>query len=281
MVESADLQLLRNAWEAMTARDLSVVRKILDPDATWRAIHDGPWNCEGREAIVEMFSRNLDTDLRGTITEMVPEGDRILVAFHPDLPRDDDRPLDDGIVYVVVTFRDHLITELKGCADRASALSYLGGIGSGFAATPGPWPPADEAGPSAARVNRLVPFVHVEDVARSVDFYRHLGFTVGSAHEYRGRPVWVAVSSEGAELMLTVDGDPIAPAGQGVLFYLYSLDLSGLRARLLAAGIKAGEIEDGSPGPSEEMRVLDPDGYVLMIAQIEAEPGEPREGTPP
>jgi len=27
--------------------------------------------------------------------------------------------------------------------------------------------------------------------------------------------------------------------------------------------------EDGSPGPREEMRVTDPDGYVLMIAQID------------
>ncbi|MBS1894252.1 MAG: hypothetical protein JST59_23370, partial [Actinobacteria bacterium] len=64
--------------------------------------------------------------------------------------------------------------------------------------------------------------------------------------------------------MLTLDGHPIEPAGQGVLFYLYSTDLAGLRERLLAAGI-----EDGSPGPSEEMRVVDPDDYVLMIAQIE------------
>jgi hypothetical protein len=69
--------------------------------------------------------------------------------------------------------------------------------------------------------------------------------------------------------MLTLDGDPIQPAGQGVLFYLYSPDLAGLRARLLAAGIEAGEIEDGRPGPSEEMRVVDPDGYVLMVAQLE------------
>ncbi len=67
-------------------------------------------------------------------------------------------------------------------------------------------------------MNRPAPFVHVEDVARSVDFYRHLGFTVKSAYEYKARPVWVAVSSEGAELMLTLDGDLIEPGGQGVLF---------------------------------------------------------------
>ena len=42
-----------------------------------------------------------------------------------------------------------------------------------------------------------------------------------------------------------------------------------LRDRLSAAGIDAGEIVDGRPGPAVEMRVEDPDGYVLMIAQTE------------
>lgn len=275
MVEHPDLVLLRRAWEAMSTGDLGAVANLLDPQATWRAVHDGPWNCEGREAILETFRRNLDTGLRGTIEEMSPEGSRVLVGFRPELPPEDGRPLDAGIAYVAVTLRDHLIVDLKGCEDRTSALSYMQGSGSGSSVTPGPWPPPDAANPSAPRVNRLVPFVHVDDVARSVDFYRHLGFTVDSAYEYKGRPVWVAVSSEGAELMLTLDGHPIEPAGQGVLFYLYSTHLAGLRERLLAAGIEAGEIEDGSPGPSEEMRVVDPDGYVLMIAQIEPDPEVP------
>ena len=72
--------------------------------------------------------------------------------------------------------------------------------------------------------------------------------------------------------MVTTDGDPIDPAGQGVLFYLYSHDLPALRQQLLANGIDAGEIEDGTPGPSEQMQLTDPDGYVLMIAQIDEEP---------
>ena len=62
---------------------------------------------------------------------------------------------------------------------------------------------------------------------------------------------------------------PSDPDRQRVLFYLYSRDLAALRAQLLAVGIDAGEIGDGSPGPSEEMRVTGPDGYVLMIAQMD------------
>ena len=132
-------------------------------------------------------------------------------------------------------------------------------------------PGLPESTPSAPeqRVSGLVPFVHVEDVDRSIAFYYNLGFTLASVYKYRGTPVWADLRSEGAELMVSTDGDSIDPAGRGVLFYLYSNDLAALREQLLANGIHVGEIEDGTPGPSQEMRLSDPDGYVLMVAQLE------------
>lgn len=92
---------------------------------------------------------------------------------------------------------------------------------------------------------------------------------VTSIYKYRATPVWAALQSDGAELMVTRDGDPIDPAGQGILFYLYSPDLAALRNQLIANSVEAEEIEDGTPGPREEMTVIDPDGYVLRVAQIE------------
>jgi uncharacterized glyoxalase superfamily protein PhnB len=123
--------------------------------------------------------------------------------------------------------------------------------------------------PLEQRVGGLVPFVHVEDVERSIAFYHHLGFAVTSIYKYRGRAVWAELQSGAAELMVSTDGDPIDPAGQGVLFYLYSDNLAALREQLVSGGLKPGEIVDGTPGPREQMRVTDPDGYVLMIAQNE------------
>jgi hypothetical protein len=111
----------------------------------------------------------------------------------------------------------------------------------------------------------------VTDVERSVGFYHHLGFTVESVFRYRDRMSWAALESDGAEVMFEGTSDPIDHERQGVLFYLYSSDLAALREQLIAAGIEAGEIEDGSPGPREEMRVTNPDGYGLMVAQIESE----------
>lgn len=58
-----------------------------------------------------------------------------------------------------------------------------------------------------------------------------------------------------------------------MIFYLYSRDLAALRDHLVAHGLTPGEIIDGSPGPREEMRVTDPDGYSLMIAQINEDTG--------
>ena len=62
---------------------------------------------------------------------------------------------------------------------------------------------------------------------------------------------------------------PIHAREQAVMFSLYARDLFTLRERLVADGVDVGEIVDGTPGPSAEMRLEDPDGYVLMIAQIE------------
>ena len=133
----------------------------------------------------------------------------------------------------------------------------------------GPGPPDSVPEPPAQRINRLTPFVHVEDVARSIAFYHHLGLTLASVYKYRGTPVWASLQSGQAELMVSTDGDPIDLSGEGVLFYLYSDDLRTLREQLLAAGIAAGEIEDGTPGPTQQMQITDPDGYELMVAQTD------------
>ena len=122
---------------------------------------------------------------------------------------------------------------------------------------------------SDQRVKRLVPFVRVVDVEASVAFYQHLGFSLQEEAKYQDRLSWALLRSGDAEIMLEGTHGPSDPDRQRVMFYLYSHDLAALRENLVAVGIDAGEIEDGSPGPREELRVTDPDGYVLMIAQID------------
>jgi hypothetical protein len=60
---------------------------------------------------------------------------------------------------------------------------------------------------------------------------------------------------------------------QQVLFYLYANDRVAVRNRLIAAGVKVGEIGYPEYLPKGEFQTSDPDGYVLMIAQsIEGSP---------
>jgi len=122
---------------------------------------------------------------------------------------------------------------------------------------------------SAERVRNLIPFVHVTDVARSVAFYELLGFELKDTYEHDGRLDWAALESRDAQLMLAHASAPIERDKQGVLFYLYADDLAALREHLLAKGVTVGEIRDGSPGPAREMGLADPDGWCLMVAEIE------------
>jgi ketosteroid isomerase-like protein len=117
------LQLVRDTWDALSQGDLSPLETVLAPDAKWRAVEDGPWNCENRGQIIDVMTENLKGRLSGHIDDAFEIGDRVVVAFRPDR-EPDGWPLDDGIRYVVVSVDDDLITEMKGCASRQVALDY-------------------------------------------------------------------------------------------------------------------------------------------------------------
>jgi hypothetical protein len=51
------------------------------------------------------------------------------------------------------------------------------------------------------------------------------------------------------------------------LFYLYSPELIALREHLLGNGVKVSPITYPDYMPKGEIRVEDPDGYVLLIGQ--------------
>jgi catechol 2,3-dioxygenase-like lactoylglutathione lyase family enzyme len=125
--------------------------------------------------------------------------------------------------------------------------------------------------PREDRVSDLVPFVHVADLQRSITFYELLGFEVRDTYEVDGELNWVALQHAHARIMLQLASAPIDPHQQAILFYLYAEDLDGLRDHLLSHGLRVGPIRDGSPGPEREMKIGDPDGYCLMIAESKGE----------
>jgi ketosteroid isomerase-like protein len=120
-----DESQVRQIWEAVSQGDFAPLEAILAPDAKWRAVEDGPWNCENRATIVEVMARNVSNgSVGGHLEDITLFGDRVIVAFRPARHDPDAWPLDHGIRSMVLTVRDGLVVEMKGCASRQAALSY-------------------------------------------------------------------------------------------------------------------------------------------------------------
>jgi catechol 2,3-dioxygenase-like lactoylglutathione lyase family enzyme len=136
-------------------------------------------------------------------------------------------------------------------------------------------------------VNRLVPFVHVADVEASLAFYALLGFVPQNMmKDAHGCAFWALAQSGKGEIMLARADGPVDAEQQAVLFYMYSTDVAGLRRHLLESGLRDGSVYPGVKGPNDgpsmvfevahphympagEVRVADPDGYVILVGQLE------------
>ncbi len=143
--------------------------------------------------------------------------------------------------------------------------------------------------PPALRITENVPMAHVANVDASVEFYTLLGFHCASRFsDHVGVTNWAAIESAKARMFLNRASGPIVAGDQAVLFYMYSADVRSLREHLLAQGIPdagnpPGESDDCGPGPAGaavytvvprfympdgELRVHDPDGYVILVGQL-------------
>jgi catechol 2,3-dioxygenase-like lactoylglutathione lyase family enzyme len=127
--------------------------------------------------------------------------------------------------------------------------------------------------PPPTPVRDLVPYAHVRDVGESVDFYSLLGFEPVSTVGGRGQDRWwVYLQAGRARLMLALATEPVVAEAQAVLFYLYADDLGRLRSALVAGGLDPSPIGHPAHMPAGEMRLHDPDGYVLLVGQLRPKP---------
>lgn len=118
------------------------------------------------------------------------------------------------------------------------------------------------------KVTGLIPLAHAADVQRSADFYKLLGMEIrGSLRNASGGLQWVHLNCQQADLMFGRASEPVVAGQQAVLFYLYSPDLVALREHLLESHVKVSAITYPDYMPKGEIRVEDPDGYVLLIGQ--------------
>ena len=125
-------------------------------------------------------------------------------------------------------------------------------------------------------IDGLTAYAHVADVRRSVEFYGHLGLEIQSSYESEGKLVWALVArpgdtpdEAGARLMLALASGPVDAGSQAVLFYCWTPDVEGLHGELAAAGVEVGDITRPFYMPAGEFRAEDPDGYVLLVGQLD------------
>lgn len=146
--------------------------------------------------------------------------------------------------------------------------------------------------PEALRVYRGAPMLHVADVDQSVEFYALLGLACDCRFSGPdGVTNWAAVSNGTMRIMFARASGPVVASQQAVLLYLYSLNVAGLRTELLSRGLSNAGAPPGEDNaerfcgepqsrclfdinrpfymPEGELRVHDPDGYCLLIGQLE------------
>lgn len=259
-----NLKLVFSGWvDALRRSDFDFIERHLHPDAVWQGVRPD-LVCRDRDAVLENLRQNQGWLPDVTSIELHAEGDQVLFSVHsPDLVEVAGSPLDEQI-HQVFTIAGALIVGMDEYRTREEAVEAMQSRRDALASTTAELPVSPRA-----PVDGLIPFVHVADVSRSIAFYALLGFAVDDTHQPEDRLVWAALSHKAAKLMVALADQPVDAGDQAVLFYLYTQDLPGLQQHLRAHGQRAGAIRDGSPGPAAEMRVQDPDGYVLMIAQRE------------
>ncbi|MGH8929133.1 MAG: DUF4440 domain-containing protein [Egibacteraceae bacterium] len=238
------VEAMRDAFER---GDRTRFGELLADDVRWYGA--APGGCYSRDDALAFLAEQDAQGVRFELEEVRVYGDRVLMHVEPSVAAG---------WQVLNVDADGRIASIVGYSSAEAAERDVDLRSAGE-------PAQGEAGP----VRAVTPFVRVTNVARSIAFYRLLGLRVSETYEPDGVPVWACLdSAEGPQIMFEETSDALDAGRQGVLFYLYSSDLPALRDQLVTNGVEASEIVDGSPGPPQEMRVTDPDGYCLMIAQI-------------
>jgi len=119
-----------------------------------------------------------------------------------------------------------------------------------------------------ALVRQVWPLLTVQDVERSVEFYRNrLGFTVVGRAASGNKLFWCRVERGGASIMLQQSQDEDGAAagrGRGVSLYFLCDDADSLHAELSARGLQL-KLPSLAPYGMRQLFVPEPDGYSICF----------------
>jgi glyoxylase I family protein len=119
-----------------------------------------------------------------------------------------------------------------------------------------------------AVVRELVPSMFVQDIARSLVFYRdRLGFAVARTWESEGKLAWCRLQRDSSAVMLqqsTEEDGPAEGRGRGIGFFFICDDVSAIYTDLSGRGLRVDPPQIAFYG-MKQLFVKDPDGYELCF----------------
>lgn len=118
-------------------------------------------------------------------------------------------------------------------------------------------------------IQQLTAFAHVADLERSIRFYGLLGLPMVADWDHDGVRVWALLESGTSRLMLAQAAEPIEANKQAVLLYGYSENVAELRSHLVDSGLQVPPLRFPDHMTAGEIRLEDPDGYVVLVGQLE------------
>ena len=119
-----------------------------------------------------------------------------------------------------------------------------------------------------AVVRQLWPLLFVQDIQRSVGFYRdRLGFTLAGQADAQGRMFWCRLERGGSSIMLQqaeAEDGPAQWRGHGVGFYFICDDADSMYAELTSRGLQLDPPKVADYG-MKQLFVPEPDGYSICF----------------
>jgi ketosteroid isomerase-like protein len=117
----SELELARQGLSAWQRGDFEVLEMLLAPEATWRAVEPGEWDCESRDAILRTLRARFEEGFtRGEFELIEASGGAVVLVSHPAEIGGDQWPEETAIA---LTFRGGKVVAMQDYASVADALA--------------------------------------------------------------------------------------------------------------------------------------------------------------
>ena len=116
----SELELARAGLDAWKRGDFEALEELLAPDATWRAVEPGEWDCERRDDILRTLRERYEEGFTLGPIELVEAGRRtVVLVSHPAEVGGEEWPEETAIA---IRFREGKVVTMQDYPTLADAL---------------------------------------------------------------------------------------------------------------------------------------------------------------